>query len=97
MLYDVGMSLQAIADELGLNPIKVRKLLITAGVYASDVAEKVQVTFDDFRKTQDHKPPPNTAARSFHSLCGSSSRPIINRSEERRVGKECRSRWSPYH
>ena len=23
--------------------------------------------------------------------------PIIDRSEERRVGKECRSRWSPYH
>ena len=22
---------------------------------------------------------------------------IIIRSEERRVGKECRSRWSPYH
>ena len=22
---------------------------------------------------------------------------IIERSEERRVGKECRSRWSPYH
>ena len=22
---------------------------------------------------------------------------IIYRSEERRVGKECRSRWSPYH
>ena len=22
---------------------------------------------------------------------------IIGRSEERRVGKECRSRWSPYH
>ena len=21
----------------------------------------------------------------------------IHRSEERRVGKECRSRWSPYH
>ena len=21
----------------------------------------------------------------------------IQRSEERRVGKECRSRWSPYH
>ena len=21
----------------------------------------------------------------------------IERSEERRVGKECRSRWSPYH
>src|SRR5256886_5046205 len=24
-------------------------------------------------------------------------RPIARRSEERRVGKECRSRWSPYH
>ena len=22
---------------------------------------------------------------------------LITRSEERRVGKECRSRWSPYH
>ena len=22
---------------------------------------------------------------------------ITDRSEERRVGKECRSRWSPYH
>ena len=22
---------------------------------------------------------------------------VKNRSEERRVGKECRSRWSPYH
>ena len=22
---------------------------------------------------------------------------LTNRSEERRVGKECRSRWSPYH
>jgi len=22
---------------------------------------------------------------------------VIPRSEERRVGKECRSRWSPYH
>src|SRR6202790_5722447 len=26
-----------------------------------------------------------------------SSRPPTTRSEARRVGKECRSRWSPYH
>src|SRR3712207_7441993 len=25
------------------------------------------------------------------------SRAVLHRSEERRVGKECRSRWSPYH
>ena len=36
-LYNSEMSLQAIGEELGLNPIKVRKLLITAGVYESDV------------------------------------------------------------
>ena len=24
-------------------------------------------------------------------------KPFSGRSEERRVGKECRSRWSPYH
>src|SRR2546429_7355253 len=43
------------------------------------------------------------AGGSFDSLPGS---PVCNgpsatalppRSEERRVGKECRSRWSPYH
>ena len=54
-LYDSEMSLQAIGDELGLNPIKVRKLLITAGVYESDVAEKVQDTFEEYRETQDYK------------------------------------------
>ena len=26
-----------------------------------------------------------------------SARVLEERSEERRVGKECRSRWSPYH
>ena len=25
------------------------------------------------------------------------SKKVAERSEERRVGKECRSRWSPYH
>ena len=46
-LYDSEMSLQAIGEELGLNPIKVRKLLITAGVYESEVAEKVQAAFQE--------------------------------------------------
>lgn len=52
-LYDSKMSLQAIGDELGLNPITVRKLLITAGVYESEVAEKVKNTFEEYRETQD--------------------------------------------
>ena len=43
-------SLQNIADELDLNPIKVRKLLITAGVYKSDAADQVQKVFGTHRK-----------------------------------------------
>ena len=54
-LYDSEMSLQAIGEELGLNPIKIRKLLITAGVYESEVAEKVKNTFEEYRETQDSK------------------------------------------
>ena len=45
-LYTDKMSLQAIADALALNPIKVRKLLITAGVYESDTAKLVRQTFN---------------------------------------------------
>lgn len=54
-LYDSEMSLQGIGDALNLNPIKVRKLLITAGVYESEVAEKVKNTFEEYRETQDYK------------------------------------------
>ena len=54
-LYEEDCSLRSIADALTLNPIKVRKLLITAGVYESDVAEKVQDTFEEYRETQSYK------------------------------------------
>ena len=54
-LYEEDCSIQDIADALDLNPIKVRKLLITAGVYESEVAEKVQDTFEEYRETQDYK------------------------------------------
>ena len=43
-------------------------------------------------------------AFSSHKLCGPTGvgvlwgrAELLERSEERRVGKECRSRWSPYH
>ena len=54
-LYEEDCSLRAIADVLTLNPIKVRKLLITAGVYQSEAAEKVQDTFEEYRETQNYK------------------------------------------
>ena len=42
-------SLQTIADTLSLNPIKVRKLLITAGVYESEIADVVNASFEENR------------------------------------------------
>ena len=54
-LYEEERSLQSIADALSLNPIKVRKLLITAGIYESDVAEMVQRTFSNYRETRSYK------------------------------------------
>ena len=43
-----------------------------------------------------------TETDEFSAVCPFSGLPDlayvkIERSEERRVGKECRSRWSPYH
>ena len=34
---------------------------------------------------------------SYHNIYENKDSPQASRSEERRVGKECRSRWSPYH
>src|SRR5688572_17256674 len=34
---------------------------------------------------------------AMYMLDGSESKNTVARSEERRVGKECRSRWSPHH
>ena len=40
----------------------------------------------------------DTATLKVAALGHAGSRPAgLTRSEERRVGKECRSRWSPYH
>src|ERR1051326_2677957 len=37
------------------------------------------------------------AIRNAGLLTGFAAVDLVDRSEERRVGKECRSRWSPYH
>ena len=42
------------------------------------------------------KTPDGTKAVTAYFIMGRSEN-SRNRSEERRVGKECRSRWSPYH
>ena len=65
-LYGEDCSLQSIADAIVLNPIKVRKLLITAGVYESDVAKKVKNTFEEYRETQDYKTSIRSTAKALN-------------------------------
>ena len=66
-LYDSEMSLQAIGNALNLNPIKVRKLLITAGVYESEVAEKVKTLLKNTEKHRTTKPPYSQPQMRFNS------------------------------
>lgn len=66
VLYNSKMSLQAIADALSLNPIKVRKLLITAGVYESDTAKLVQQTFNTFREAQNYSTAVTSTMAALH-------------------------------
>ena len=65
-LYIAGSSLKSIADILYLNPIKVRKLLITAGVYESDIAERVRNIFGEYRETQDYTTALRSTAATLH-------------------------------
>ena len=58
----------------------------------SDISEHSGKSADS--EQQDKKGP---AAADEFMFSFFSVRDAMNRSEERRVGKECRSRWSPYH
>lgn len=44
------LSLNAIGKKLNMTSVKVRKLLITAGVYESEKAEQVALAFNRYRK-----------------------------------------------
>ena len=63
-----------------------------------EIWEMVQKKMQDAATRQAMSPP------TPHSDMGSNNmrqqlvlQPVVAGSEERRVGKECRSRWSPYH
>ena len=66
------------------------------------VREKRQIIYKGtpIRLTADFSAETLQARREWHDILkvmkGKNLQPRL-RSEERRVGKECRSRWSPYH
>src|ERR1043165_766569 len=82
-IFVVGWSWTAVCAALGL--YLIRMFAIT-GIYHRYFSHR---TFKTSR-----------LAQLLFAILGASSAqrgPLWWRSEERRVGKECRSRWSPYH
>ena len=59
---------------------------------ANVMAEQSMGPRDFFRKEAAIADLALLACPGAEELCN-----LVDRSEERRVGKECRSRWSPYH
>ena len=61
--------------------------------YKNTYVKEVFVAENEFRTAK----PETIKPRSFAEARKILPAPVWERSEERRVGKECRSRWSPYH
>ena len=72
---------QKLAQMMRLESDRMRHLTLDPKEYA----QEIKVVMEERRLRTDDQP----QARLFEAL--------RSRSEERRVGKECRSRWSPYH
>src|SRR2546428_366589 len=75
--------------------------------WSSDVCSSdLELLLAELRRRKDNSMPP-TAQQRLQTIADLAVRlretvrrlsdDLQNRSEERRVGKECRSRWSPYH
>src|SRR6266487_723813 len=101
-------SLETVPVELLIGPVQAR----VQGHYAprrASAREVVIEAFDSERYTAllgdldqlAHDPPPGPKAGApARDVLPAAVRKVYrqaSRSEERRVGKECRSRWSPYH
>ena len=98
---DGSEAAQLKADEEMLATIRQDVVnILMPRVIASIHAEKVLALFND-HITYHVNPTGKFVIGGPHGDTGLTGRKIIvdtyGRSEERRVGKECRSRWSPYH
>src|SRR3712207_4020694 len=87
-------------------------LVIEAAVERMDIKRQIFAELDEICKPETILAS-NTSSLSITEIATATKRPekvigmhffnpapvmkLVERSEERRVGKECRSRWSPYH
>src|SRR2546422_8975168 len=67
--------------------------------HSSTAIEGNPLTLEQVRMLEEGQSLPTTTERARREVLNyfAGLRFIEQRSEERRVGKECRSRWSPYH
>src|SRR3712207_3476806 len=86
------------ALETPLSPVKINAVAMR-GVNDDEISEMAKLTLEYPMHVRFIELMPlngDTDGSRFRSLF-IPGREILDRSEERRVGKECRSRWSPYH
>ena len=69
----------------------MRKLLIVLALCGVSILNAQQLNVASYN-VRNSNPNDAKAGNGWEQRC-----PVLTRSEERRVGKECRSRWSPYH
>src|SRR2546422_9673247 len=92
--YEAGIIVQRLRSlELNAEPLGERLVLDV------DVVENLDVVAHEADGDEQHSVVAGLRQLGHHGS-GIGSEPRLRRgtrSEERRVGKECRSRWSPYH
>ena len=79
----IGERIKARRDELGMSQ---EKLAHKIGYKSKTSINKIELGIQELRQSKIKQ-----IADALQTT------PVYIRSEERRVGKECRSRWSPYH
>ena len=83
----------AIREEKEIKGIQIRKEGVKLSLFAGDMILYIENPKEATRKLLE-------LINEFGRVAGykiRAQKSLAFRSEERRVGKECRSRWSPYH
>src|SRR3989449_6472286 len=85
------------ADEIALRGFRKKGLRVEDKPDRSPVTDADRAIEETVRTvTRQRHPELGLLGEEQGASAGSSAARLIVRSEERRVGKECRSRWSPY-
>src|SRR5258708_33607042 len=96
-LYEMR-ALQMITEGASLTDI-LNHICASVGLQISPSITTILLMDQDGKKLWPSAGPrvPVDWARAITPLAVAADTGLCSRSEERRVGKECRSRWSPYH